>query len=235
MSAQSKNDKAIVVGGEPRIDFLPPEIKRKKKARRTLRGLVALVVLVVGLCVVIYGGATTVAISRQIVLAGEQERTLDLLKEQQAYSAARQASDDVLLTTNARLFGSAREILWQPFLAEMEARLPAGAVLTLVNVDSQSSLQLLAEDAGPLMSQRIATVGLTGTTATYSDISALLTNLQSIPGYAGAAVTQIEVVEGAGFEFVISLSINEGALAKRFYVVQEEPADDESSESEEQS
>ncbi|AWB90006.1 PilN domain-containing protein [Salinibacterium hongtaonis] len=233
MSARTQNDKGIVVGGEPRIDFLPPEIKQKKQARRTRRGLVALVVVVIALCVVLYGGVTTVAIARQIALADEQQRTLALIKEQAAYSVARQASDDVALVTGARLFGSSREVMWQAYFAELEARFPAGTEITLVSVDSQNALELAPETAGPLITGRIANIGLTGTTPTYSDVSTLLANIQTLPGYAGASVTQIELTEGAGFEFVMTLSINEAALAKRYYVVPETPTDAETVEGEE--
>lgn len=225
MSARSKNDKGIVVGGEPRIDFLPPEIKRKKQARRTFRGLIALVVLVIAVCVVAYGGVTTVSIAKQIALAEEQQRTLDLLKKQQEYSAARQAADDIALTTEARLFGSAREILWKPYLNELELRLPAGEQVTRVAVASQNALELTPEPPTPLVSSSIASLEIVGTAGSFGDIATFVENLETMPGFAGAWVTQIELSEdGGSFTFVLTLSVDEAALAKRFYVEEEPPA-----------
>ena len=48
MSANSKNAGPLVIGGEPRIDFLPVEIKERKKSRRARRSLIAWVRLVRG-------------------------------------------------------------------------------------------------------------------------------------------------------------------------------------------
>ncbi|PWB97471.1 hypothetical protein [Homoserinimonas hongtaonis] len=234
MSARTKNDKGIVVGGEPRIDFLPPEIKQKKQARRTRRGLVALVIVVVALCVVVYGGVTTLAISRQIALADEQQRTLNLLKEQQEFALARQVADDVALTTSARLFGSANELLWQQYLAEIEARLPAGSVTSMVNIDAREALEAPPEN--PLLASTFATISITATTTAFSDVSALLDSLATIPGYAGASVGQVELNDGGGFEYSITLLVNDQALAKRFYVAEAVPAESsETVEGEEQS
>lgn len=45
MSKRTERD-AVVIGGEPRVNLLPPEVALRKKARSARRGLVALVIIV---------------------------------------------------------------------------------------------------------------------------------------------------------------------------------------------
>src|SRR5690554_4082752 len=99
----NKDTTGLVVGGEPRIDFLPPEVKAGKRARRTLRSLIALVLAVVVVCAGGYVFASSLAVQAQVALAEEQAKTQALLQEQSQYSEARTVAGQVSAATDARL------------------------------------------------------------------------------------------------------------------------------------
>ena len=46
MSGTKKDATALVIGGPPRIDFLPLEVKQRKENRKSRRSLITLVIVV---------------------------------------------------------------------------------------------------------------------------------------------------------------------------------------------
>src|SRR5690606_4123650 len=120
----AKDSTGLVIGGEPRIDFLPPEVKQRKQTRRTRRSLIILVVIVMVACAGGYVFATSLAVQSQLALIDEQSKTSDLLNEQAKYAEARTVSAQLAATEDARLVATGHEILWNAYLAELQATLP---------------------------------------------------------------------------------------------------------------
>lgn len=229
----AKDATGLVIGGEPRIDFLPPEVKQRKQSRKTRRSLIALVVIVMVACAAGYVFATSLALQSQLALADEQAKTSALLSEQAQYAEARTVSGQVAATQDARLVGTAHEILWQAYLAELQATLPAGMVITGAELGSMSATDLPPVATVPLETERVATLNLTATAPTLASAAAWLDNLRDLRGFADLWATPA-TWNGVAYEVEVRLNINASAFEKRFFEGYGETADaaaDEESES----
>lgn len=212
----SRSPSAIVIGGEPRIDFLPPEIRQRKDARRRFRVLLAVVVGVVTICLAAYAGVTTIAVSRQVALLLEQERTIELITEQGRYVKARDAAATVETARDARLVASAPEILWREQLPALQATLPEGAAITQYSVAAQSATNAAPVPEGALALPLVAQVTLGATFATVESVAAWQDSLVNLPGFAGVWVTPITDIEGV-YHIQASIGIFTDAFALRLF------------------
>ncbi|MCW4385328.1 hypothetical protein OH146_06020 [Salinibacterium sp. SYSU T00001] len=207
----SAKDNVVTVGGEPRIDFLPPEIRQKKQTRRTIRGLVMLVIVVIAVCVAGYAATTTLAIASQVNLDIERDRTTELLRQQSEYSEARSVSATVEAAKDARLVASAPEVLWVPYLAAVVQTLPGDGVITNVSIDSVTAIEAPPVPKEGVEAPRTGTIVLTGNFASLSDIAAWLENVESLRGFAGYTISQAQLDEAARYTIELSLHLDEGA------------------------
>lgn len=212
----NKDATGLVIGGEPRIDFLPPEVKARKHARRTRRSLIVLVILVLVACAGGYVFATSLAVQGQAALVEEQEKTSALLGEQAEYSEARTVAEQLAAVTDARLVGSATEILWKAYLAELRGTLPSGVAIIEADVDSISATDLVPLPTVPLETERVATLELTATAPNLASVASWLDNLKDLRGFADAWSTPA-VWEGDQYEVDVRLNINSSAFEKRFF------------------
>lgn len=222
MSAANRSA-GIVIGGEPRIDFLPPEVKSRNAARKSRRSLAALVVIVLVACAAGYVFATTLAVQSQAMLAEEQAHTRELLAEQAKYSEVRTVTSATAAVENARIVGSATEVVWADYLAELQASLPAGATIETFTVDSQAAFEAVPEASVPLQHSRVATIAFTVRVSSLPVADALLVSVRELNGYAGAAFSTIGLEDGTYLANGVLL-VNSDALAKRFF----EPAEADS-------
>ena len=231
MSARS-NSTGIIVGGEPRIDLLPPEIKAAKQAGKSRRLLGTLVILVLVLCGGGYAFATSLAIQSQDRLVAEQARTEQLLQEQLQYAEARAAANQLAAAEDARLVASSTEILWREYLAAIQSTLPEGVVITAYTVDSISAYEVAPELTVPLQQARVATLSLTASSPGLVQIDQWLVALRALRGHADSTVTAITLQEGV-YTANVTLNVNADAFEKRFFAdylpggaVPEESTDD---------
>lgn len=206
----------LVIGGEPRIDFLPPEIKAGNLARKTRRSLLVLVVATVAVCAAGYVFATTLAVQSQVKLAEEQAQTQQLLAEQAEYSEVRTVSGTTAAVQDARIVGSATEIMWADYLAELQASLPVDSTIETFVVDSQAALEAAPEVAVPLQDNRVATITFAVRVASLPVVDSLLVNLRELTGYAGAVVTTIALEDGTYLANGV-LHVNSDAFERRFF------------------
>lgn len=213
----SAKDNAVVVGGEPRIDFLPPEIREKKQTRRTVRSLILLVVMVVMVCLVAYVGATSLAVTAQVRLVSEQDRTQELLRNQAAFSDVRQLQQTVVAAKDARIVASGNEIMWKPIVDAAMAQLPSGELLMELAIDSSvvGETPAAAED---LQIQSQATIKFTlmfdrpRTVADWTD------RLSELPQVAGISFGGAALDETTGlYETVVILHIDESQFERRYF------------------
>lgn len=222
----AKDATGLVIGGEPRIDFLPPEVKERKNARKTRRGLIALVIVVMVACAGGYVFATSLALQSQGALADEQAKTAALLAEQAEYSEVRTVAAQLAAVKDARLMGTAAEILWMAQLAELQASLPAGMLIIKADIDSVSAMEPAPVVTVPLETERVATVKMTATAPTLASIADWLDNLRELPGFADVWSTPA-TWEGDHYEVEVRLNINAEAFAKRYFEVKSDGASEE--------
>lgn len=212
----SAKDNLITVGGEPRIDFLPPEIRQKKATRRTIRGLVMLGILVVAACVVAYVGVTTVAITAQLALASEQQRTQDLLQQQREYADARALAEEVGGVRSARLVSSANEIEWREYFATVRATVPEGGTVQSIGATLLKVGEERAAVADVLHPVSLATVTVSATFDSLASIAAWLDNIENLDGFEAYGVGPATLGD-AGYDITVVVGVGDDARSKKYF------------------
>jgi hypothetical protein len=208
---------ALIVGGEPRVDLLPPEIRVERRDRRRRRRLGVGVIGVAVTMLLGVGAASFVASTAQERLATEQARTVALLAEQVQYADIRQMQTQVELARAGQQIGASTEIAWRDYLQEVQATLPESVAIETVTVDSASPLAAYTQATVPLQGARMATVGFTATSLVLPDVPTWLRALATLPGFADALPGSVTREDTSGvYTVTITMHINDAALAQRF-------------------
>ena len=212
-----KSKETLVIGGEPRVDLLPLEVRKERKATVTRRRLA---LSVVGLLAIVIAGsvaASALSLQAQTRLADEQARTASLLVEQSEYIEVRNVQDQVTLVEAAQQVGSSTEIDWKKYLENVQTTLPAGVTIDAITVDSASPLAIYDQPTLPLQGARVATVGFTATSAVLPDVPTWLNALATLPGFADALPSSANLDEATNtYKVNITMHINDAAFSKRF-------------------
>lgn len=231
MSARGKHNEELVLGAEPRVNLLPPEVALRVKARATRRLLVLLVVLALA---VVGGGVTAsyvYALDAQSRLDAAHDRTQDLLMEQLKYSEATTVVKLLDTTLQARLYGTSTEVVWADVIDAIKRILPEGSSVEALTALSSVPWEPQLVATGPLREPRMSTLNLVIASSTVPDTTGLFRSLDTITGFADATQDSVTAV-GDGFRAVYTLNFDAEALAQRFAAVEavEESADGESAE-----
>ncbi|TFC37543.1 hypothetical protein [Cryobacterium sp. TMT2-14] len=207
----------LIIGGEPRVDLLPPEVLKHRKAKAMRRSLG---IGVVGLLVVVLAGtagAMFLSNQAQEKLLAEQSLTSDLLAEQTQYGEVRTAQAQVDLVKAAQLVGVSTEIDWNLYLQGVQATLPTSVAIKSVTIDSATPILLYEQATAPLQGARVATVSFSATSATLPDVPTWLDGLATLPGFADALPGSVSLDETTQLYTVnITMHVNEDAFAQRF-------------------
>ena len=215
MSRTSASEE-LIIGGEPRVDLLPPVVKARQRGKALRRGLGLGVVVAIVLMGAGIGAASWQAAMSQGQLSAAQERTTDLLAEQSEYVEVRQVQDDVDISLAARQVGASTEVDWKAYLLEVSALLPPDVTVDEVDVISASPLVLFEQATAPLQASRIATIQIKLTSPSLPTVPEWLEALKALPGYADATPGSITLSGAGGYEVDLTLHINEGAYSNRF-------------------
>ena len=121
---------SAAVGGAPRVDLMPPEIRVKRaqlRTRRKLRlALFGVFLVVVAAC----GGTWVLDTVSQTTLAAAQSQQQQLLTQQLAYSDVTTIQSSIGLIKAAQKVGDSTEIDWNSYLTKLQATLPAGVTFS---------------------------------------------------------------------------------------------------------
>ncbi len=215
MSRVAKAD-VLKLGGEPRVDLLPPELLTQRKAavnrRRVGLGVLLVVALVIGGVIL----ASFQALQAQVNLAVEQSRTQALLLQQKKYVEVRKVQDEVSSLKAAQQVGTSTEIDWNKYLTAVQATLPANVRIDIVTIDSASPLEAYAQSTVPLQGVRVATLSFTANSPTLPEVPAWLDSLASLPGFTDASPGSVTRADTGNYTVDITMHINEAAFTKRF-------------------
>ena len=203
------------VGGSPRVDLMPPEIRVKRaqlRFRRKLRlGLVGVLIVVVAAC-----GATWALNSlAQTNLQAAQNEKQQLITQQLQYSAVTTTQGSIALVKAGQKVGDSTEIDWQAYLTKLQATLPSGVLLTGVTIDTATPLKVYTPSTVPLQGDRIATLTFTATSPSLPSIPDWLDRLTSLPGFADATPGQVTPTTSM-YTATVTMHINTEAFAHRF-------------------
>jgi len=189
---------ALRIGGEPRVDLLPPEVRVERfgavKVRRAWFGVVGVVALVA----IATGGASLYASHAKSDLSNAQAQTSALSVEQQKYVAVRTAQEKVSLYRAAQSVAGSTDVDWSTYLGTIQATFPAGVTTTNLTISSASPLSSFAQASTPLQGVRVATVTFTATSQKLPSVPTWLDALKALPGYVDASAGSVTSTASAG-------------------------------------
>jgi hypothetical protein len=217
MSDKSRGADRLVVGGPPRADLLPPELKIEATLRAQRRLLIGVVIVAVVAVAAVYAFVAIAATTSKIRLDSAHQQTETLLKEQQEYSDVRVLKDGVQTLKRAQILGASTEIDWTDYLGKVAALLPAGTKFGAIDAVTLRPGSAEEIQEGPLETPRIAQINFVSSTPTLPDVSQWIENLSVLPGYSSAAVTAITLDDKDGKYLVTTvLNIDFEGLENRF-------------------
>ena len=214
----------LQLGGVPRADLLPASareaIRRRPIVRRLVIGVIGLAVVVL----VAIAGATVYAITAQMQLDAERQRSETLLAQQLEFAEAKEIADGLAEGESARIGVMATEVDWRDLYAEIRASLPTGIILDSLDgsveasvVADESSEGAVEEETDPLRQESVGSIVITATSSTVPDVQAWLDALASLTGFAGIAPpTTVTGNPETGYTVSIEVLIDEGAYIERF-------------------
>jgi len=207
---------SVAVGGAPRVDLMPPEIRVKRsqlRTRRSLRlGLFGVAVVVIVGC----GASWLLATVAQSTLTAAQAQAQQLIAQQATYSDVTSTQKSIALIEAGQKVGDSSEIDWQSYLDKLQATLPAGTSLSTVAVTSATPTAAFAQATAPLQGSRVATIVFTVTSPSLPSVPQLLNGLKTLPGFVDATPGSLSAIEGGGYTVNLELHIGTQAFANRF-------------------
>jgi Tfp pilus assembly protein PilN len=205
----------LVIGGEPRVHLLPPQVLARKKGRAFRRklgvGLVAVIVLValgVGL-------ATVSLAASQAALLTAQQQSSSILQQQAKYGDVLKVKADAVTIQTGQKQATTQEISWQPFINSFEATLPADASITSITASIDSPFAVAPVITDPLQGPRVATVAAT-LSMSQSEIAGWLNSLPALKGFVDVTPNSVTLGTGNAYVVSITLHLSKDALANRF-------------------
>jgi len=208
---------SLTIGGSPRVDLMPPEIRVKRSQlalRRRLRlGLVVVVVVVVAAC----GGTVAFSTLSGLSLAEAQAQTTGLLQQQAQYSEVKNATQSIQLIRAGQQVAGSTEIAWQPYLSSLAGIMPAGVVISSVDLDQATPVGPYTEDVQPLQGARIARMTITTESDFIPPVAQILASMEGLRGFVD--VTPSDVAwqsDSSKYVSTITLHIDTAAFDGRF-------------------
>lgn len=214
--SQAVHDDVLILGGEPRINLLPPEVAAQAAGRSFRKKLILATAGVLVLVVIGVGGAFVHATSSALRLVAAQADTTDLLSEQSKYVAVRQVQAQVETALAARAVGGWTEVDWKAYLRGMRAVLPSDVGIEAVGVDSTSPLTVFGQPTAPLQEARVATLTVTMVSPGLPTVPQWLDALHTLPGMADAVAGSITASDTGGYTVLVTMHINSDAFSGRF-------------------
>ncbi|MBC7463042.1 MAG: hypothetical protein H7227_02140 [Actinobacteria bacterium] len=206
----------LILGGDSKIDLLPPEFRYKRKSkvirRRIGISLLFLTILIAG-CAALLGAQAQQA-QRDLAIA--QANTIYLQSQQRIYSEVRRVQNELSTLQVAQRIGTATEIDWQEYLSSVQATLPRNVAIETIKIDAATPFAPYTQATVPLQGARIATLSFTAISPTLPQVPAWLISLTSLKGYADASPGSVVRNESGTYAVSITMHINQDAFSHRF-------------------
>lgn len=206
----------LILGGNSKINLLPPEFRHQRKTRVLRRRLgfiiLLLVVLITGTVALL--GAQARQAERDLAIS--QANTIYLQSQQRIYNEVRQVQNEVGTVQAAQKIGTATEIDWQEYLSSVQVTLPKNVVIETIKIDAATPFAPYTQATVPLQGARIATLSFTAVSPTLPQVPAWLISLTSLKGYADASPGSVVRNEDGTYAVSITMHINQDAFSRRF-------------------
>lgn len=205
-------DASLILGGMPRVRLLPREVGEGQKTRALRRHLLAGLVVIVVMAILATVGATFALFAANAQLANEQSRSALLAASHAKYGNVTKLQSQVDQIVTSQPLADAGEILWAPYVQELQASLPAGTTITALTAAIATATSVTAS----LTPTHIAEVKITADSP-QQPISDWLDNLAKVKGFVAAIPGSVTRVEDTGHYTVeVDLLVNSDALSERF-------------------
>ncbi|MGY6496773.1 MAG: hypothetical protein ACXIUP_00950 [Microcella sp.] len=225
---------AAPLGGVPRVDLLPAEIRDAAKGSRQRAwmtvGVLAALAAVVGVTVL----TSLLADEAERDLAREQDITTQLLAEQAAYSEVRSIASMVDMIASAQQAAGITDVQWTTFIATVESTLPGNVRIVEFDISAATPLRSIADSSDPLIASRVATIVFTAESADLPNVRLWLEALTAVPGFTDATPGTVQLNDSTGqYDTTITMGVDERAWSGRFAPADADAADDETEETDE--
>lgn len=213
MSARTRKSE-LVIGGSPRVDLLPPEVRLARRGAGARNALTVLLIVSVGAVVAatIFGGSLAVAANAN--LAAEQAQTNAILKQQEKYIAVRKVTTETAAITAAQRIGTSTEIDWRATIQSIGSALPAGGSLSGATIKSASPVTQLTQATEVLSQPRIATVLLNATSKSLTDAATWIAAVYKVKGVVAVDLTSAQTGPN-GYNLTVTVGFDENALVTK--------------------
>ncbi len=218
MSRRDKADAgALIYGGIPRANLMPPEVglRRRESARRrsliALSGLVTIIVIAGVVASFLYAAAA------EQRLADERRVTDELLATQLEYAEVTQVRADLQTIVDLRSELAGVEVLWADVVAPYLSVLSAdSSTVSEVTVRSEEPAQPRLGVAGPLRQPRVATITLIVTTQDVPQPWLWIRAWERLETFADASIDRVTLNEGQSYDVAITINLDMKALSQRY-------------------
>ncbi|TFD66911.1 hypothetical protein [Cryobacterium ruanii] len=205
----------LILGGDPRADLLPPELKAARQGRLLRRVMSIVAASIVLVVITAVATVSLEAASAQSSLAAANAVTGNLLMESAKYSEVRNVQDQIDVTTAARQLAATTEIDWRTYMVAVRASLPTDVTIQSISIGSGSPWQEYEQSSVPLYNPRVASLTLSLTSPTLPAIPMWLTNMRTLPGYADAHPGSVTRTETGEYTVELVININKDARTNR--------------------
>jgi hypothetical protein len=215
---RSSDIRELILGGEPRADLLPPELRARRAGRALHRALNIALVGVVVIMAASIGAVSLQAALNQNKLAEAKLRTDVILLDTTKYAEVTRVQDQYDATLIVRELGLSTEVDWNAYLADIRTILPADVTIDSVDVTTASPWTPFGQSEVPLTQSRTASLALELTSPVLPTVPEWLVGLKDLPGYADASPGSIFRSPEGNYVVSLALNINESALSNRFAI-----------------
>jgi len=212
---RTRKDTGIAVGGAPRVDLLPPEVRAERRTAALVRRAWAGVVVVAVVVGIGSGAAFLQRMQAEDALLMAQAETQSLLMSQTKYSDLKATQAKVDLAIGAQKVGGSTDIDWPAYLEKVQGTLPVGVTIVSVSLDQASPLVQYTQPTAPLQGSRVATLTFQATSPTLPSVPDWLNGLATLPGFADAQPGSVALEEGV-YKADITMHITADAFSGRF-------------------
>lgn len=208
---------ALTIGGMPRVDLMPPEIRVKRSQLRTRRSLRLGVIGVAAVVVLGCGGTVAWSTLSGVGLAMAQSQQVALLQQQGQFADVRGATQQIQLIKAGQKVGASTEIDWSAYLDRVAALMPAGVAIDQAEIEQATPVTPYVANLVPLQGGRVATLTIVTRSADIPPVAQILTSLETLPGFVDVEPTTIVRDDSAGtYKANIILHIDQKAFDGRY-------------------
>lgn len=205
----------LELGGEPRVNLLPPEVTQGAKARSIRVRLSLLVVLALLIVGGAYGWATMQTAQVQARLAEARVVTESLLSEQAQYSDATSMATLVASSSATAALATSTEILWAPLFDKLTPLVPPGTSIYDVTAEARTPWEQPLAPTSELRQPREGSIQLVMWSASPTEATTFFNSASKLELVADSSIDIVELGVSA-YETTITLNLTEDALSGRF-------------------